>query len=484
MLDTIPVPADSKFGAMVARRLNASRPIAPAGSLAMSGPTGTGFAAPPTNLRDRRGLSAPSPRQFTLRAEVETKQDEPEQKRLVVKMCDFCDDAVRWNHVNIPQGGTISELDNGFREIYVGDWSDELSESKTFYLNLKIEFDAEGGWTTGHPFITSFSEWTVEDEPLEEKFEIGASRMFASFPIGHVLAGATGAFVRQCFDGSQNFVDLTWWHDQSSGGGSEGGEDPDEPSEDILNWISANVVTSLNGSKGDLVLSLRDGWLDILKNGSLTSDGLVGWVTESVSGLFGNMAVIGGNKIRVETEGNSLRISYDEGKTEDDVNPYPPEAETCAHPGEVPGGGAGGVGGGVAGDNRGDDGKAGSDCCGGSSGSGAGVSGGKSSPGVSNAPDKKGAETGTVITKDGDGKTTTKTSSPGKKMTTGLNQAVGGRRITDIDAHSMNGPAIKGKKVGEGDIRKIHNGSARSMTDDAKARVGGRTDIHKQIFYN
>ena len=56
MLDTIPVPADSKFGALVARRLNASRPISPAGSLAMSGPTGTGFAPLPSNLRERRAI--------------------------------------------------------------------------------------------------------------------------------------------------------------------------------------------------------------------------------------------------------------------------------------------------------------------------------------------------------------------------------------------------------------------------------------------
>lgn len=58
MLETIPVPAQSKFGAAVARRLNASRPIAPAGSLAMSGPTGTGFAPLPSNLRDRRAIVA------------------------------------------------------------------------------------------------------------------------------------------------------------------------------------------------------------------------------------------------------------------------------------------------------------------------------------------------------------------------------------------------------------------------------------------
>ena len=58
MLETIPVPAQSKFGAAVARRLNASRPIAPAGSLAMSGPTGTGFSPLPANLRDRRAIVA------------------------------------------------------------------------------------------------------------------------------------------------------------------------------------------------------------------------------------------------------------------------------------------------------------------------------------------------------------------------------------------------------------------------------------------
>lgn len=61
MLDTIPVPADSKFGAMVARRLNASRPIAPVGSLAMSGQTGTGFAPLPANHRDRRAAAALHP---------------------------------------------------------------------------------------------------------------------------------------------------------------------------------------------------------------------------------------------------------------------------------------------------------------------------------------------------------------------------------------------------------------------------------------
>lgn len=61
MLDTIPVPAQSKFGAAVARRLNASRPIAPAGSLAMSGPTGTGFAPLPANLRDRRAAAVLHP---------------------------------------------------------------------------------------------------------------------------------------------------------------------------------------------------------------------------------------------------------------------------------------------------------------------------------------------------------------------------------------------------------------------------------------
>ena len=46
-----------KFGAEVARRLNAIRPVSPAGALAMSGPTGTGFAPLPANLRDRRAIA-------------------------------------------------------------------------------------------------------------------------------------------------------------------------------------------------------------------------------------------------------------------------------------------------------------------------------------------------------------------------------------------------------------------------------------------
>lgn len=58
MFETIPVPGQSKFGAEVARRLNAIRPIAPAGALAMTGATGTGFAPLPANLRDRRAIAA------------------------------------------------------------------------------------------------------------------------------------------------------------------------------------------------------------------------------------------------------------------------------------------------------------------------------------------------------------------------------------------------------------------------------------------
>ena len=72
MLETIPVPAQSKFGAAVARRLNASRPIAPAGSLAMSGPTGTGFAPLPATLRGRKAARGACRYAFRTRAIVES----------------------------------------------------------------------------------------------------------------------------------------------------------------------------------------------------------------------------------------------------------------------------------------------------------------------------------------------------------------------------------------------------------------------------
>lgn len=142
-------------------------------------------------------------------------------------------------------------------------------------------------------------------------------------------------------------------------------------------------VTSLNGVDGDLVLRLLEGWLEIVKGGQAKK--AIGTVVTSVSGLYGDMAVIGGKKIRVDQEGNSLKISYDDEKETEDTNPFPDSPEVCEHPGG--GGGAfaggGGVGGGVQG--GGGESGGGDSCCGGASSAG-GSATGTPEPGVSGKP--------------------------------------------------------------------------------------------------
>lgn len=128
---------------------------------------------------------------------------------------------------------------------------------------------------------------------------------------------------------------IVFWHGRSgssSGGSSPGGDDPENPGGDD----DDSVVTSLNGADGDLQLVIDKGFLEIRKNGVLVANGLVGWLVESMNGLIGNSAIIGGPGITVATEGNSIRISADPDKTTSDDNPYPEvqgeDDGGCSHP--------------------------------------------------------------------------------------------------------------------------------------------------------
>lgn len=61
-------------------------------------------------------------------------------------------------------------------------------------------------------------------------------------------------------------------------------------------------------------------------------------VVTSVNGADGDVRVIGGENIEVTTDGNTIKVSYREGKDPDE----PPGADPCAHDG------VGGAGGGVS----------------------------------------------------------------------------------------------------------------------------------------
>ena len=466
---SIPVkgePPRAAWGAGVANRLNELCAMTPARALVRDGATGTGFASLPVNARGFRP-SRIHPRQFTLRARIETDDD---RRSLVVEYYS-CGQGVIWNNFDVGAGGEPSSLSAqrpSWIEISNTQIEDGDAIDKTFYLNIEISAYCEWGVDQGLKLDGTHSGWEVSEDPNHPGFEIiegVAHHITTHVTIGRVKFSDGNLSVIQNFDGHVVTVHPWLGGDSGGSGGGEGGD----PGTTVTEWVKANVVTSLNAQKGDLELSLSEGWMEIMKNGAAVN--AVGTVTTSVSGLIGDMAVIGGNRITVAQEGNSLRIAYDEGKTEDDDNPFADKPEECGHPGAGGGVLGGGMGDGVSGENRGDDAVAGADCCGGSSGE---------SAGVSTAEDGKGAATGTVVSKDDDGNTTTSTSYPGRQKSSAPGQSAPGKRLEDIDPHSgLNSPSTKGRQIGTGDIRKFENNDKRS--NGSAGRIG-TTDIHG--FYN
>ena len=68
-------------------------------------------------------------------------------------------------------------------------------------------------------------------------------------------------------------------------------------------------------------------------NQEISFSGLDSAVT-SLNDKNGDMFVIGGKKIKVETTGKTIKISFDESKEEDDQDPQPPTKDPCVHPGD------------------------------------------------------------------------------------------------------------------------------------------------------
>ena len=68
-------------------------------------------------------------------------------------------------------------------------------------------------------------------------------------------------------------------------------------------------------------------------NQEISFSGLDSAVT-SLNDKNGDMFVIGGKKIKVDTVGKTIKISFDESKEEDDQDPQPPTKDPCVHPGD------------------------------------------------------------------------------------------------------------------------------------------------------
>ena len=321
MLDTIPVPADSKFGAMVARRLNASRPISPAGSLAMSGPTGTGFAPLPANLRDRRAAGGACPYAFRIRAIVESQKDgDATKKRLVVEMLSSDAPMVTWNAREIAplgvaaDGGLSPAADCnvgflGWQRIHEGKWEDAEGFVGDIEVWLRLHLDFMPSIDEGHgPAAQSNTGWTlVASAKDDEKWlipsmsdEIGIRELIRYYRVAKVEGGAV-----TCQDllGGLHFVEM---YPESRGGGEGGGGEGDGggsgPSGGDEEAWAKKCVTSLTGDKA----------------GSLPVKGAVAVSADRTGLKVGTLVVKEAGEGGSETEVASMRVEV-EGLGDDEA---------------------------------------------------------------------------------------------------------------------------------------------------------------------
>lgn len=366
----------------------------------MSGPTGTGFAPLPSNLRDRRTAGGACPDAFRIRASVESrKEGDATEKRLVVEMLSSDAPMVTWNDFAIAAGGVeadggLSPAANcnvgllGWQRIHEGAWEDAegfvgdievwLRLHLTFNPTLDEGYGPAGQGNTGWTLVASAKDderWTIPSKAGE----MGMRELIRYYRVAKVEGGAV-----TCQDllGGLHFVEM---YPEEGGGGGSGPSGGDEEA-----WAK-KCVTSLTGDKAgslpvkgavavsaartglkvgtgvvkeagedgsetevgsmrieveglgsDEAVALRD-VKDVASGKTIarvmgTADVKLPAVVTAVNGAAGDVRVIGGENIEVTADGNTIKVSYREGKEPDE----PPGADPCAHDG------VGGAGGGVS----------------------------------------------------------------------------------------------------------------------------------------
>lgn len=429
-------PMTAQWGADVANGLNAIRSAGQAGMLLADGPTGTGFAPLPANMRARHGVSIPKP------FDIETRKDEEsgEAYRVIVR-CAIANERLTvlddWSDFpELGEGETatiflraekqkkeeiddipetnysiVAKVDDEEGEV---DGDEEAAEDEglvnhypLYRINSSVKvlvdyrdaFIRPLSWHTDersigqddypdYPTVLSLSHFYDDERNMTLENVKAAAQLTRNCDLIVRIVANPNERQKVVYVPLLELLSLIKSGGGGGGGGGGDGGDPDNP--DDPNPPSGDGVTSLNGVDGDLVLRLLEGWLEIVKGGQAKK--AIGTVVTSVSGLYGDMAVIGGKKIRVDQEGNSLKISYDDEKETEDTNPFPDSPEVCEHPGG--GGGAFASGGGCGGGVQGGGGESGGgdSCCGGASAAG-GSATGMPEPGVSGKPATGGSGT-------------------------------------------------------------------------------------------
>ena len=144
------------------------------------------------------------------------------------------------------------------------------------------------------------------------------------------VKGKPGTFKISSNGGSGTLKSITIDSPDGSVDVKEGGtdSDPEFHLKVIKQKVGNGVITiSRNGVIiGSFSVNQSD-------NQEISFSGLDSAVT-SLNDKNGDMFVIGGKKIKVETTGKTIKISFDESKEEDDPYPQPQTKDPCVHPGD------------------------------------------------------------------------------------------------------------------------------------------------------
>ena len=326
-------PMTAQWGEDVANGLNAIRSAGQAGTHLTDGPTGTGFAPLPANLRDRRAIVANPLHPWKVFAVGKSKD------------VDHCFE------IYVPEGSvhvgeTALEVDDlmpveGKSDRYTLDCEHEISESAVIYLAIvKEEEDPDGVSPDGED---GQQKWKARVVSTIESIE-DAKAVLAVLPIAKLSIDDSGEY-------AVGSVVAQYAH--SSVALSENGANPDRISIDTVTDEDAEDPDAIqvkdfdnNESDGGQGLAER---LELEKSGS------------GESATYRIKAKSNDSKVHIVARVNGkikyIPISGKDEKDPDEENP-PPDGDPCAHPGdkdngggikpddEEPGGGGGAVGGG------------------------------------------------------------------------------------------------------------------------------------------
>ena len=227
-----------------------------------------------------------------------------------------------WSMIEIRRDGTVNAYGQG-RKFTVRKDGLYLDDKPLKFLDDLILKEGEG---------IEIEKTVLDDGKIQ--FAIGNKGVIALENGDNItiepVEGKPGTFKISSNGGSGTLKSITIDSPDGSVDVKEGGtdSDPEFHLKVIKQKVGNGIITiSRNGVIiGSFSVNQSD-------NQEISFSGLDSAVT-SLNDKNGDMFVIGGKKIKVDTVGKTIKISFDESKEEDDQDPQPPTKDPCVHPGD------------------------------------------------------------------------------------------------------------------------------------------------------